>query len=59
MPQEINGVCSVLTRNNIPITALHNHWLYDKPAIMYLHFESIDHPLSFASKLSEVSKLLK
>lgn len=58
LPQEINMVCSVLIRNNIPITAIHNHWLYDQPQIMYLHFLTIDNPISFATKLSELSRTL-
>ena len=35
------------------VTALHNHWLFEDPRLMYIHFESIDQPLDFARKVAE------
>ncbi|WP_226375461.1 DUF1259 domain-containing protein [Effusibacillus dendaii] len=32
------------------VTAFHDHWLFDSPRLMFIHFESIDRPLSFARK---------
>jgi hypothetical protein len=34
---EVNRVISALERSNIKVTALHNHFFYDKPKIMFMH----------------------
>ncbi|MCP3740332.1 DUF1259 domain-containing protein [Rossellomorea sp. BNER] len=59
LQEEINPFLSKLRDHGIIVTALHNHWLFDKPRLMYMHFESIDHPLSFARKVSDAMKVLK
>lgn len=59
LPKEINPYISVLRTYNILITALHNHWLFNNPGIMYLHFESIDDPISFAYKVQEANRVLR
>jgi hypothetical protein len=59
LQEEINPFLSKLREHGIIVTALHNHWLFDKPRLMYMHFESIDHPLSFARKVSDAMKVLK
>lgn len=38
---EVNPVISVLAAVNINIAALHNHFLGERPRIMFLHFEGI------------------
>ncbi|NEU32012.1 DUF1259 domain-containing protein [bacterium LRH843] len=53
LQEEINPFMTVLREHGIIVTALHNHWLFDKPRLMYMHFESIDRPLSFASKVRD------
>ncbi|MGD8189605.1 DUF1259 domain-containing protein [Brevibacillus ginsengisoli] len=70
-PQVINGVCTLMTVRNIPVTifgrhsrsalttALHNHWLFNNPGIMYIHFESIDDPIQFAQKVRHAISVLK
>jgi len=47
---EINPFISKLREHDIIVTAVHNHWLFDQPRLMFMHFESIDQPLSFAKK---------
>ena len=37
LENEINPVISALTEENIKVTALHNHFLGEKPRIMYMH----------------------
>jgi hypothetical protein len=59
LQKEINEFISVLRKYGIIITALHNHWLFEDPRLMYIHFESIDHPLAFAKKVAEALKVLK
>lgn len=53
LPREINTFIDSLRDSGITVTALHNHWLFEKPRLMYIHFESIDDPLSFARKVAD------
>ena len=59
LQEEINRFISILRENGILVTALHNHWLFDEPRLMYIHFESIDRPLNFARKVAEALKVLR
>lgn len=45
---EINPFLSALRRRGITVTAVHNHWLFDKPRLMYMHWENIGDPFVFA-----------
>ncbi|MGE5561064.1 MAG: DUF1259 domain-containing protein [Chloroflexota bacterium] len=53
LQREINRFISVLRQQNIIVTALHNHWLFDTPRLMYIHFESVEPPLVFARKVAK------
>ena len=57
--EEVNDFITALRRNDIIVTALHNHWLFEEPRLMYLHFESVDQPLDFARGVAEALKTLK
>ena len=59
LQEEINEFISILRKYGIIVTALHNHWLFEKPRLMYIHFESIDEPLDFARKVAEALKVLR
>lgn len=48
---QVNRLLSNLRKNGIKVTAVHNHWLFDKPRLMYIHWESVDNPLAFARKV--------
>ncbi|WP_248925898.1 DUF1259 domain-containing protein [Paenibacillus hamazuiensis] len=48
---QVNRLLSNLRRNGIKVTAVHNHWLNEKPRLMYIHWESIDNPIAFARKV--------
>lgn len=48
---QVNRLLSNLRRNGIKVTAVHNHWLFENPRLMYVHWESIDNPLDFARKV--------
>ncbi|MCQ6281066.1 DUF1259 domain-containing protein [Bacillus sp. EB600] len=58
LQEEINPLISRLREFGIIVTALHNHWLFDKPRLMFIHFESIDRPLSFSAKVREALDVL-
>lgn len=37
LPEEVNPVMSALLDNGLDVTALHNHFLWDAPRMMYMH----------------------
>ncbi|MDP4146035.1 MAG: DUF1259 domain-containing protein [Bacillota bacterium] len=59
LQEEINEFITILREHNIKVTALHNHWLFDRPRLMYIHFESIDNPLAFARKVADALQVLR
>jgi hypothetical protein len=59
LPEEVNEFITILRREGIIITALHNHWLFEEPRLMYIHFESVDEPLDFARKVAEALRVLR
>ncbi|WP_433750421.1 DUF1259 domain-containing protein [Falsibacillus pallidus] len=50
LEKEVNPFITTLRSNGILISALHNHWLFTKPEILYLHYQSVEPPISFAHK---------
>lgn len=58
LQEEINPFIRKLQDNGIIVTAVHNHWLFDNPRLMYMHFELIDHPISFARKVKDAMNVL-
>ncbi|CAG9609398.1 DUF1259 domain-containing protein [Pseudoneobacillus rhizosphaerae] len=59
LEEEINPLLTELRKRKIIVTAIHNHWLFDDPRAMYMHFESVEPPLEFAKKIREAFKVLK
>lgn len=55
---EINPFISRLRRHHIKVTALHNHWLFDKPNLWYIHFEKKERPLVFAREVRDALSVL-
>src|SRR5690606_39895905 len=45
--REVNTVMSGLRRRGIKVTAMHNHWLFEKPRLMYMHWEAAMDPARF------------
>ena len=58
LEEEINPLLTELRRRNIIVTAVHNHWLFDEPRAMYMHFESVEPPLQFARKVRAAFRVL-
>lgn len=58
LEEEINPLLKKLEEHDIIVTAVHNHWLFDDPRLMYMHFESLDAPLSFAEKVRDAMTVL-
>lgn len=59
LQSEIERFMSVLRKHGIKVTALHNHWLFEQPRLMYMHFEAINKPLVFARHVREALNTLK
>lgn len=59
LQEEVNPLLTELRKRNIKVTAVHNHWLFERPRAMYMHFESVEPPLDFARKVAEAFKVLK
>lgn len=49
---EIPGFTSLLIQQGIIIGAIHNHWIFTEPEILYVHFQTIEPPLNFAKKVA-------
>lgn len=58
LQSEINPFISRLRRHGLIVTALHNHYLFDRPRLMFIHFEAIDRPLAFARKVRNALQVL-
>lgn len=40
-----------LVKNNLIVSSIHNKWIFTNPFILYVHFQSVEPPLSFALKI--------
>lgn len=58
LQEEVNPFLEELRERNIIVTALHNHWLFEEPRAMYMHFQSIEPPLDFARKVRKALRVL-
>lgn len=58
LEEEINPYMRKLQDHGITVTAVHNHWLFDSPRLMYMHFQSLDQPLEFARKVQDANMVL-
>ncbi|TCS96580.1 DUF1259 domain-containing protein [Hazenella coriacea] len=50
---QANRLIANLQKRGITVTALHNHWLFEKPRLMYIHWEAIENPITFAMKTKQ------
>jgi hypothetical protein len=58
LPQEVNSFIDALRAGGIIVTALHNHWLFERPRLMFIHWESVDDPIAFAEKTASAFQVL-
>ncbi|MFB6468697.1 DUF1259 domain-containing protein [Cytobacillus sp. Hz8] len=56
LQKEINPFLSALRKRKIIVTAVHNHWLFDQPRLMYMHWENVGDPFEFARNSFEAAK---
>jgi hypothetical protein len=48
LEKEVNPVISALEEANIQVTALHNHFFFDQPRIMFMHIGGMGDPVQMA-----------
>jgi len=56
LEREINPFMTALRRRGITVTAVHNHWLFDEPRLMYMHWEKVGDPFEFARNSYKAAK---
>ncbi|TWD98721.1 uncharacterized protein DUF1259 [Neobacillus bataviensis] len=56
LQREINPFLSALRRRGITVTAVHNHWLFENPRLMYMHWENVGDPFEFAINSFEAAR---
>ncbi|MFZ5965662.1 MAG: DUF1259 domain-containing protein [Bacillota bacterium] len=59
LQEEINPFIDALREQDIIVTALHNHWLFEDPRLFYIHFFSIEDPITFAKKVAAAFEILE
>ena len=48
LQKEVNPMIDALRRRGLIVTAFHNHWLFEEPRLMYMHWENVEmSPLEF------------
>ena len=56
LQREVNPFMTELRKRGLIVTALHNHWLFDEPRLMYMHWENAgDDPFDFARESFEAA----
>ena len=48
LEKEVNPVISALEEANVQVTALHNHFFYEQPRIMFMHIGGMGDPVKMA-----------
>lgn len=55
LQEEINPFLTELRKRDLIVTAVHNHWLFDQPRLMYMHWENVGNPFDFTRKSFEAA----
>lgn len=58
LQEEANRFMARLREEGIIVTAFHNHWLFEDPRLMYIHFEKIEKPIRFAKDVKDALEVL-
>ena len=44
-----------LRKRGLIVTAFHNHWLFEEPRLMYMHWENVGNDLSLSLRGSSIA----
>lgn len=57
LQKEVNPIIDAFRKRGLTVTAVHNHWLFDEPRLMYIHWENAGmSPAEFARKSYDAAK---
>jgi hypothetical protein len=59
LEDQVNPVMSVALDNGIEVTALHNHFLWDSPKVMFMHIGGLGDTAKLASGVGKIFEALK
>ena len=59
LEEQVNPVMSAALDNGLEVTALHNHFLWDSPRIMFMHIGGMGDELTLAKAVGQVFNKLK
>ncbi|MBM7836957.1 hypothetical protein JOC54_000188 [Alkalihalobacillus xiaoxiensis] len=48
--KELHPFTQALMQQGILISAIHNHWIFSEPNLLYVHFQAVEPPIQFAQK---------
>lgn len=54
LENEVPEITVKVSNAGIIVAAIHSHWLFDKPKLMYIHIETAMEPVAFAMKMTEI-----
>lgn len=58
LQREVQFFVKQAVKLGLKVTAIHNHWLFDSPRLMYVHVETVENPIIFSRKLASIIKKL-
>ncbi|GEL05394.1 DUF1259 domain-containing protein [Rummeliibacillus stabekisii] len=57
LEREVNPMLDALRKRGLKVTAFHNHWLFEEPRLMYMHWENVGmDPFEFAKRSFEAAR---
>jgi hypothetical protein len=57
LQKEVNPMLDALRKRGLIVTAFHNHWLFEEPRLMYMHWEDVEmDPFEFTRNSFEAAK---
>lgn len=57
LQREVNPMLDALRRRGLIVTAFHNHWLFEEPRLMYMHWENVGmNPAEFARRSFDAAR---
>ena len=59
LEDQANPVMSVALENGLEVTALHNHFFWDSPKVMFMHIGGTGNPEALATAVGKVFSTIK
>ncbi|MFS0784664.1 DUF1259 domain-containing protein [Bacillus sp. 1P06AnD] len=59
LQEEVPPFLLSVLQQGLIVSAVHNHWLFTDPVIIYVHIQSVEPPLQFARKMANAFTFLR